>query len=66
MGPEGFLTVTTDALLKVSDLRESRVLATCSEEVAQLVERDASVAALVEERERFFVVGRGLVLLRCE
>jgi len=48
--------ITTDTLLQISDFRQRRILAACAEEVTQLLERDASVAALVEKGERFFVV----------
>lgn len=58
----GRLTVTTSLLLEVPDLGHGRVLAAGAEEVAELVERNAAIAALVEELEGFPVVGRGLRL----
>lgn len=51
------LTVTTDALLQVPDLGHGRVLATGAQEVAEVVEGDTAVAALVEQRESLLVVG---------
>jgi hypothetical protein len=45
------LTVAAHLSLKILDLCESRVLAACSEEIAQVAERDTAVAALVEEGE---------------
>jgi hypothetical protein len=47
----GILTVAAHLSLKVLDLRERRVLAASSEEVAQVAECDTAVAALVEEGE---------------
>ena len=44
------------------DLRQRRVLAAGAQQVAQRGEVDAAVAALVEQREGFLVVGRGLDL----
>jgi hypothetical protein len=43
------LTVSANALLKVADLGEGRVLAACAQEVAQGVDLDTAVTALVEE-----------------
>ena len=51
------LTVSADALLKVTDLGEGGVLAACSEKVAQVGECDTAVAALVEEGEGLLEVG---------
>jgi hypothetical protein len=45
------LTVAAHLSLEVLDLRERRVLATRSEEITQVAERDTAVAALVEEGE---------------
>ena len=45
------LTVSAHLSLKLLDLRQRRVLSTRSQEVAQVVQRDAAVAALVEEGE---------------
>jgi hypothetical protein len=45
------LTVAAHLGLEVLDLCESRVLAACSEEIAQVAECDTAVAALVEEGE---------------
>jgi hypothetical protein len=45
------LTVAAHLSLEVLDLCQSRVLAACSEEVAQVAECDTTVAALVEEGE---------------
>jgi hypothetical protein len=50
------LTVSADALLKVADLGEGRVLAACAQEVAQGVDLDTAVTALVEESECLLVV----------
>ena len=58
------LTVSADALLEVSDLGQRRVLAARAEQIAEAVERDAAVAALVKERKCLFVVcGRLRVVL---
>jgi hypothetical protein len=48
---ESILTVAAHLSLEVLDLRERRVLATCSEEITKVAERDTAVAALVEEGE---------------
>lgn len=50
------LTVAANALLEVADLGEGRVLAACAQEVAQGVDLDTAVAALVEESECLLVV----------
>lgn len=50
------LTVSTNALLKVADLSEGGVLAACAEEVAQRLELNTAVTALVEESEGLLVV----------
>lgn len=57
------LTVSTNTMLEVTDLRQRRVLSACAEQVAERFECDASVAALVEQGEGFFVVCRCLLLL---
>jgi hypothetical protein len=46
-----FLTVAAHLSLEVLDLRERRILTTCSEEITKVAERDTAVAALVEEGE---------------
>jgi hypothetical protein len=51
------LTVTAHLGLKVLDLRESGILAACSEEIAQVGKGDTAVAALVEEGEGLLEVG---------
>lgn len=51
------LTIPTNTPLQIMNLAQGRVLAARAQQVAELVEGDAAVAALVEERERFFVVG---------
>ena len=56
------LTVSANALLKVADLGEGGVLAACAQEVAQGVDLDTAVTALVEEGEGLLEVG-GLRLL---
>lgn len=60
----GRRTITTDRSLQVTDLSERRVLAARAQEVAERVEGDTAVAALVEEGEGFFVVCGGLVGVR--
>jgi hypothetical protein len=50
------LTVSANALLKVADLGEGRVLTACAQEVAQGVDLDTAVTALVEESESLLVV----------
>ena len=50
------LTVSANALLKVADLGEGGVLAACAQEVAQGVDLDTAVTALVEESECLLVV----------
>ena len=54
---QGILTVAAHLALKVLDLCEGGVLAACSEEVAQVGERDTAVSALVEEGEGLLEVG---------
>lgn len=56
----GIHTITANILLQLSDLSQRRVLSARSKQISQALESDALVAALVEERERFFVVGGGL------
>lgn len=50
------LTVSANALLKVADLSEGGVLAACAKEVAQGLELNTAVTALVEESESLLVV----------
>lgn len=50
-------TVSTDTLLQVRDLRQSGILTTCPQQIAQRLDRDLSGTALIEEREGFLVVG---------
>ena len=56
-------TITTHSLLEFGDLSKGRVLSTGAQQVTQGVESDATVATLIEEREGFFVVCRGLVVV---
>lgn len=58
------LTVSTNALLKIADLGEGRVLAACAQEVAQGVDLDTAVTALVEESKSLLVV-RCVGLIHC-
>src|SRR5208282_2940478 len=53
-------TVRTNTLLQLADLSQRRVLAACTQQVAQGLERDTLGAAFIEEREGFFVVCGGL------
>lgn len=57
LGRGARLTVTADALLQVLDLGHGGVLATGAQEVAEVVESDTAIAALVEQRESLLVVG---------
>lgn len=57
LGEEPRLTVAADALLQVPDLGHGRVLATGAQEIAEVVEGDTAIAALVEQRESLLVVG---------
>lgn len=57
-------TIATDRSLQITDFGQRRVLAAGAQEVAERVEGDAAVAALVEEGEGFFVVCGGLVGVR--
>ena len=57
------LTVTTDALLQVPDLGHGRVLATGAQKIAEVVEGDTAITALVEQRESLLVVCRGLSIV---
>jgi hypothetical protein len=50
------LTVSANALLEVANLSESGVLAASAQEVAQRVDLNTSVAALVEQSECLLVV----------
>lgn len=56
------LTVTTNALLQIANLGHGRVLTACAQQVAKVVELNTAITALVEQRERLLVVGRGLVV----
>jgi hypothetical protein len=58
------LTVTTDILLQIRQLGQGRVLSAGPEKVAEAIERDATVAALVEQAESLLVVGRSLIVVR--
>ena len=49
-------TITPNPLLQLVYLRQRGILPACAEEVAERLEGDAPVAALVEEGEGFFVV----------
>lgn len=50
------LTVASDALLEVLDLRKSRVLAAGTQQVAEALESNAAIAPLVEQGESLLVV----------
>lgn len=54
---QDILTVAAHLALKVLDLCKGRVLAACSEEIAQVGKGDTAVAALVEEGEGLLEVG---------
>lgn len=54
------LTVASHVLLQVADLRQGRVLTASAQQVAEAVERNASVTALIEQRKRLLVVGGSL------
>jgi hypothetical protein len=54
-------TVCAHAALQIANLSQRRVLATCAQQVAQRAAVYTAVAALVEQLERFAVVGRGLI-----
>lgn len=60
------LTVTTHALLQIANLSHCWVLAASAQQIAEVVELDTAIAALVEQRESLLVVGRSLsvVLIR--
>ena len=60
------LTVTADILLEVLDLSECWVLPASAKQITKAVERNTTVAALVEKGESLLVVGRSLsvVLVR--
>lgn len=55
-----FPTVTSHILFQVTNFCQGGVLATGTKEVTEGFERDATVAALVVQRERFLVVCRSL------
>lgn len=61
MGAE--LTIATDVLLQIPNFRHRWVLATGSQQVAQVIEGNATVSALVEQRESLLVVGRSLSIV---
>lgn len=56
----GSLTITVDVLLEVLDFREGRVLAASAEKIAQALESDTAVTALVKQGKSLLVVGRSL------
>lgn len=56
-------TVSAYAALEVRDLSQSRVLSACAQQVAEGAAVNTPIAALVEELERFAVVGGGLVVV---
>lgn len=58
------LTVAAHLALEVLDLSKRRVLSACSEEVAQVGQGDAAVAALVEEGEGLLEVGALRLVIR--
>jgi hypothetical protein len=53
-------TITTSALLKIANLGQRWVLAAGAQEVTEGFELNSAGAALVEQREGFFVVCAGL------
>ena len=55
------LTITSNTLLQIRNLPEGRILAARTQEISERVKRDLAVSTLVEERESFLVVRRGLV-----
>jgi hypothetical protein len=59
----GILTISSDTLLKVLDLRKRGVLAAGTEEVTEAVNSNTAVTALVEQGESLLVVGRSLIFL---
>lgn len=61
---KGERTVAADGLFQVADFSQGGILAASAQEIAQRVQGDSAVAALVEERECFFVVCGGLVVVR--
>lgn len=50
------LTIATNALLEVLNLREGRVLAAGTQQIAEGISRATAVAALVEQGKRLLVV----------
>lgn len=54
--------VTANALLQIANLGHSRVLTACAQQIAEVVELDTAIAALIKQRECLLVVGRGLVV----
>jgi hypothetical protein len=57
------LTLCANVLLEVLDLRKRGVLAARAQQVAEVVQGDTAVAALVVQGESLLVVGRRLVVL---
>lgn len=57
------LTVTADTLLQIANLSHCWVLTASTQQVAEVVELDPAIAALVEQRESLFVVGRSLSVI---
>jgi hypothetical protein len=58
-------TITSDILLQLTDLLQRRVLPTRPEQITKRIGLHALVATLVEQRECFLVVCRGLRVVRC-
>jgi hypothetical protein len=56
-------TVTTDRLLQITNLSQRRVLTASAKQVTEEVTSDTAGTTAIEERERFLVVCRGLVVL---
>lgn len=55
-------TVTADRLLQVTNLSQRRVLTASAEQITEEVTSDTAGTTAIEERERFLVVCRGLVV----
>lgn len=53
-------TISTSALFKIANLGQRWILAARAQQVAEGFELDSAGAALVEQREGFFVVCAGL------
>jgi hypothetical protein len=56
-------TITTNRLLQIANLSQSWVLPASAQQIAEEVTSDTAGATAIEERERFLVVGRGLVFV---